>query len=97
MKILILIFVIFFVSCRECKYDNSTKTSLGIVKSAKVIPTSFNELQKTQVDTTTTHFVIIGLPVIILEKEVFVNQVDCGGGYRIATQNDIVLGRIRDK
>lgn len=67
------IFIFFlFTGCdsRLPSANITSQTSLGYITDSNVIPTSFNESQKTQIKTTKSVFVIRGLPPIPIGQEV---------------------------
>lgn len=78
--ILPFIIFIFAIGCSEEVCDKSV--SIGKIRTASVVPTSFNEMIKTQIQTDSAFVVVVGTPYIKIGAEAFIKQ--CGSWLKIS-------------
>ena len=76
---LLFIILIFAIGCSEEVCDKPV--SIGKIRTASVVPTSFNEMIKTQIQTDSAFVVVRGTPYIKIGTEAFTKQ--CGPWLKI--------------
>lgn len=71
-KLLIPLLLIFSLSVLllSCERHALNTHTIGIVKAASVVPTSYNESIKTQITCDSLYFVIKGLPTLIIGSKI---------------------------